>query len=67
MIAKIFLFPMRLISVLHYADIAFHLAILIITKILYSESRIKKSRIRINLVIVISFGIVFSKNLPVII
>jgi hypothetical protein len=64
---RILLFPMRLTSILHYIDIAFHLAIPVITEILSSEDRIKEYRIRIDFVVIISVSVVFSKNLPAII
>jgi hypothetical protein len=67
MIARIQLFPICLIDVLHYTDIAFKLSILVITEILSSNSRIKKSRICVEFIVFISFDVVFSKNLPAII
>jgi hypothetical protein len=67
MIVRILLFSMRPTSVLHHGDVAFHLAIPVVTEVLHSEGRIEKSRICIDLVVVVSFGIVFSKNLPAIV
>ena len=63
-IMRILLFPMRPTSILHYTDIAFHLAIPVITEILSSEGRIEECHIRIDFVVVISVSVVFSKNLP---
>jgi hypothetical protein len=58
---------MRSISILYYIDIAFYLAILVITEVLSSENKIKKYYIRVNFVVIININIVFSNNLLVII
>ena len=54
-------------ALLHYTDIAFHLAIPVIAEVFNSERRIKESYVYIDLVIIISFGVIFSKNLLIII
>jgi hypothetical protein len=58
---------MYLTGILHYIDIVFHVAILVITEVLSSESKIKECRIRVDFVIIISFSVIFSKNLLIII
>jgi hypothetical protein len=63
MIIRILLFLIRLISILHYIDIAFYFVILIITEVLSLKGKIKECRIRVNFVVIISVNIIFSKNL----
>jgi hypothetical protein len=58
---------MLLISILYYINIAFYLAISVITEVLSLKSKIKEYRIRVNFVVIISISIIFSKNLSAII
>jgi hypothetical protein len=53
---------MRLISILYYINIAFYLAILIITEILSLKNKIKKYYIRVNFVLIININIIFRKT-----
>jgi hypothetical protein len=54
-------------ALLHHSNIAFHLAIPVIAEVLNSERRIKKSSVYVDLIVIIYFGVVFSKILPTVI
>jgi hypothetical protein len=55
------------ISILYHINIVFKLSISVITEILSSKNKIKKSRIYVKFIVLVSFDVIFSKNLPVII